>query len=166
MNDILNALWDADGMSDTCIFLSTLIPSSNTDLETNRVTINSQYSSLVTQRAAEGKCIYLAEMDPNGEQWLEIDTDYLASESPHVHPNDSGHKKMAAIFYQSINQAISDNKIVTPGDFVVGTSVCDKHTGTGLDAGGYTQRGSGYDDGIYYHNSAEEGVSNLSVTFG
>lgn len=89
MNDILNALWAADGMSETCIILSTLIPSTNTVLEANRPSINSQYMSLVTERAAEGDCIYLAEMDPNGVQWLEFDTDYLTDEIPHVHPNVS-----------------------------------------------------------------------------
>ncbi len=89
MNDILNALWDADGMSSTCIMLSTLIPSNNANGVVNIPLINSQYRALVTKRAAEGKCIYLAEMWPNGDssQWFQFDTDYLTTESPHVHPN-------------------------------------------------------------------------------
>lgn len=88
MNDILNDLWAADGMADTCIILSTLIPTTNANGAANRDAINSQYRSLVTQRhAGDGKCIYLADMDPGGAQWLQFDTDYLATESPHVHPN-------------------------------------------------------------------------------
>lgn len=66
---------------------------------------------------------------------------------------------MAAVFYNAINQAITDNRIVAPGDFTIGPSVCAKYGGTGVDAGGLTQRGSGYDDGIYYHDSEEMGVS-------
>lgn len=46
-------------------------------------------SHSVTQRASEGKCIYLAEMWPNGDanQWLQFDTDFLSTEVAHVHPN-------------------------------------------------------------------------------
>ncbi|KAH8886185.1 family 3 carbohydrate esterase, partial [Thozetella sp. PMI_491] len=155
MNDVLNALWNADGMADTCIMLSALIPTTNSNGQANRATINSQYSALASQRAGEGKCIYFADMDlPSGVQWLQFDTDYLVGESPH----DAGHRKMAAAFYTAIYHAIDDNRLVTPGDFSVGPSTCDKFAGTGIDAGGLTQRGSGYDDGIYYHDSEEMGI--------
>lgn len=87
MNNILNALWNADGMSGTCIMLSTLIPTTNANGIANQDTINTQYRNLVQQRAAEGKCIYLAEMWPENQQWLQFNTDYLANETPHVHPN-------------------------------------------------------------------------------
>lgn len=89
MDDILNALWDADGMSDTCIMLSTLLPTTNANGIVNVPLINSQYRALVTQHAAEGKCIYLAEMWPLGdsEQWFQFDTDYWSTETIHVHPN-------------------------------------------------------------------------------
>lgn len=177
MNDILNDLWAGEDMGNSCMILSTLIPTTNTAGDANRPGINDQYRALVTQRASEGKCIYLADMDPGGSQWLQFDTDYLATESPHVHPNvslfliltshikrlidlqDSGHKKMAAVFYKAINQAIATNKIVKAADFATGDPVCDKFAGTGVDAGGLTQRGSGHDDGIYYHDSEEMGVS-------
>lgn len=89
MNDILNDLWAGADMADTCIMLSTLIPTTNEELLENRPSINSQYTALVAQRAGEGKCIYLAEMDPGGVQWLQIDTDYVSTEIPHVHPNVS-----------------------------------------------------------------------------
>lgn len=89
MDDVLNALWNADGMSDTCIILSTLIPSNNPAGIVNIPLINAQYRNLITTRASEGKCIYLAEMWPNGDsdQWFQFDTDYLTTEDPHVHPN-------------------------------------------------------------------------------
>jgi hypothetical protein len=35
---------------------------------------------------------------------------------------------------------------------------CDKIYGDGIDAGGLTQTGSGYDDGTYSHASLQEGV--------
>lgn len=53
-----------------------------------------------------------------------------------------------------------DNRIVTAGEMDLGESVCDKVAGTGTDAGGLTQRGSGYDDDIFYHDSEEQTVSN------
>ncbi|KAF7556324.1 hypothetical protein G7Z17_g1541 [Cylindrodendrum hubeiense] len=158
MNNILNDLWAAGDMADTCIILSTLIPTTNTNGAANRDTINDQYRALVTERSGDGKCIYLADMDPGGEQWLQFDTDYLATESPHVHPNDLGHAKMAAVYHQAISKALGNGDVVAAADFAEGPSTCDKVAGTGIDAGGKTQRGSGYGDGIYYHNSEEMGI--------
>jgi hypothetical protein len=71
---------------------------------------------------------------------------------------------MAAIFYQSITQALGDNKVVGPADFVAGLAPCDKFAGSSIDAGGYTQRGSGYSDGIYYHDSKGIGVRSLLLS--
>ena len=87
MNDILDALWQADGMSETCIFVSTLIPTDNANGAKNQGTINDQYRTLVLTRAKEGKCIFLADMWPQGQQWFNLDKDYLAGETPKVHPN-------------------------------------------------------------------------------
>lgn len=74
---------------------------------------------------------------------------------------DGGHKKMAAIWYEWINKAISDGKVKAPGGFTASKSYCDKFSGTGADAGGKTQRGSGYDDGKYSHDSEGMGVSDI-----
>lgn len=73
---------------------------------------------------------------------------------------------MAAIFYAAIHKAISANKIVTAPALttVPQTATCDKFAGTGHDAGGKTQRGSGADDGIYKHDSSEMGASTNSTT--
>lgn len=63
---------------------------------------------------------------------------------------------MAAIFRRAIDTAAIDGRLRAPGgDFENSTQVCDKHAGTGIDAGGLTQRGSGADDGIYYYDSQE-----------
>ncbi|KAJ3548060.1 hypothetical protein NM208_g1190 [Fusarium decemcellulare] len=136
LNDILNALWKADGMSKTCLIVSTLIPTTNTNGAANQGTINDQYRAL----------------------WFDFSKDYLAGETPAVHPNDGDHAKMAAVYYNAINQALDDNRVVEPGEFTTGSSVCPKYGGEGKDAGGLTQRGSGYSDGIYYHDSVESGV--------
>ena len=74
---------------------------------------------------------------------------------------DGGHKKMAAVWYEWINKAISDGKLKAPGEFTASKPNCDKFAGTGTDAGGMTQRGSGYDDGSYSHDSEAMGVSNF-----
>ncbi|KAF4998528.1 hypothetical protein FDECE_11769 [Fusarium decemcellulare] len=175
MENILNDVWAADGMSKTCVLLSTLLPTTNKNGAANRPTINSQYRALVDKKAGEGKCIYMADMQPNGQDWLDLETDFLKDETPKVHPNvsqaprvktyssadqeqDKGHEMMAAIWYKWINKAISDGKIVEPGDFDAGDAYCDKFEGSGQDAGGRTQRGSGYEDGKYSHNSEGMGI--------
>lgn len=77
---------------------------------------------------------------------------------------------MASIFRQAITTASRAKKLKAPsGDFESVSNVCDKHAGTGYEAGGLTQRGSGADDGIYFHDSQEMPVSsglisNLLIT--
>lgn len=160
MNNLLNTMWNGEGMAGTCMILSTLLPTTNGNGAANSPNINQQYRDLVTRRAGEGKCIYLAEMHPNGQgnPWFDFGTDFYAGEDIKVHPNDKGHAMMASVFYNSIRRALRDNKVVKPGEMVLGEGVCDKFEGTGTDAGGLTQRGSGYDDGIYYHKSEEKGI--------
>lgn len=74
-------------------------------------------------------------------------------------PQDSGFLKMGYIFYKAVNKAADAGKLVEPGEMNSGPTICDKFEGYGMDAGGFTQRGSGNHDGIYYHNSEEKGVS-------
>jgi hypothetical protein len=63
---------------------------------------------------------------------------------------------LAAGFHQAIQRAHEQGKIKpTTGGFTVSTGPCTKHAGSGIDAGGLTQRGSGADDDIYYHDSVE-----------
>ena len=67
---------------------------------------------------------------------------------------------MAAVFRQAISTSHRAGKLKkTSGPFEVSSGKCDKHEGSGSEAGGLTQRGSGADDGIYYHDSKEMPVS-------
>ncbi|KAH8895341.1 hypothetical protein GQ53DRAFT_855657 [Thozetella sp. PMI_491] len=158
MLDVLNAIWGGTDMANTCIMLSTLLPTSDGTGSSTRPSINTQYRNLVTQLSKAGKCIYLADMAPGGVEWFTWD-DFDPGESVHVHPNDKGHKMMAAVFYRAINRAAAAGKIVQPAPIeATGPSSCDKFAGSGTDAGGLTQRGSGEDDGIYSHSSVERGI--------
>ncbi|KAF7549363.1 hypothetical protein G7Z17_g6445 [Cylindrodendrum hubeiense] len=160
MNEILNDIWGADGMADTCVMLSTILDTTGATGKVTRITINEKYRELVKQRAGDGKCIYMADMDPPGAGggWITWD-DYDPAETTKIHPNDEGHRKMAYVFYKAINEAASDNKLVEPsGDFEAANSVCDKVFGSGIGAGGKTQRGFGEHDGIYLHDAEEKGI--------
>lgn len=87
MESILDDIWGAEGMAETCIILSTLIPTTDETGIRNRPGINAQYRALV-QRRAEDKCIYLADMAPNGQELLTLN-DMVSTENPHTHPNVS-----------------------------------------------------------------------------
>lgn len=89
MESVLDDMWAADGMADTCVMLSTLLPTTNTNGAANRATINGQYRSLVIKKAGEGKCIYMADMQPNGQEWFDLAVDFHDDEVPKVHPNVS-----------------------------------------------------------------------------
>jgi hypothetical protein len=63
---------------------------------------------------------------------------------------------MASIFLNAILRA--QKKIKPAGEITVSPNGCDKQYGDGIYAGGLTQRGSGVDDGIYYHETLSKGV--------
>lgn len=90
MEDMLNTIWNSDGMKDTCVILSTLIDTSDITGSINRLAINGQYRRLVDKLKGE-HCIYLADMDPDGvgHGWIRLPEDYTAGETVHVHPNVS-----------------------------------------------------------------------------
>lgn len=159
MRGVLDDIWGAEGMSNTCVFLSTLLPTTNPTGALNRLQINGQYRNLVSELSGS-KCIYLADMDPEdgkaGHGWINLSTDMV---SDGIHPNDQGHKKMASIFWKAIDKAYTAGKIKEPSPMEGGqASGCDKVFGDGIYAGGLTQVGSGLDDGIYYHDSVEMGI--------
>ncbi|KAK2728197.1 killer toxin subunits alpha beta [Colletotrichum kahawae] len=162
LNGILDDIWAADGMSKTCVMLSTVLDSQDPTGSVVRLNINAQYRQLVKNRNAEGKCIYLADMDPPAPHpasgWIKTWDDYNQDEVVKVHPNDSGFLKMGYIFYKAVNKAADAGKLVEPGEMNSGPTICDKFEGYGMDAGGFTQRGSGNHDGICYHNSEEKGI--------
>ncbi|KAK6069383.1 killer toxin subunits alpha beta [Seiridium cupressi] len=159
LRSLLNDMWAVPGMENTCIMLSTLIPTTNPTGAANRVTINEQYRSLAADLFNAGKCVYLADMDPVGTigaGWISTVDDMI---SDGVHPNDSGHRKMASVLYAAINRAYNDGRIAAPSSSDPIANVgCDKTFGNGVYAGGLTQKGSGIGDGIYYHDSEGQGI--------
>lgn len=158
IRDILNDIWTAEGMSDTCVMLSTLLPTSIARGVTNQPLINAQYRSLVSELSNLGRCVYLAEL---ADGWISIGNDMI---SDGIHPNDEGHRKMAAVFNRAIAKAHDNNRLIAPTQSLPNTSTgCDKAFGNGVYAGGLTQQGSGDDDGIYHHQSQSMGIL-LSIT--
>lgn len=90
MEHLLDRIWNADGMAQACIMLSTLIPTSVPEGRKNRPLINSQYRDLVKRRWNGGKCIYLAEMSPAEREWLDLQGDDFLPDSVEeqkVHPS-------------------------------------------------------------------------------
>lgn len=160
MSNLIQGLLDASGWDRTTIVLSTLTPSLDTTCEANRPSINEQYRSLVSAMQAEGKTVVIADMDPPspdaGNGWMHYPDDYADTS---VHPNDQGYTKMAYVWWTAINAASDKGFLQQPYDLVLGVdNTCDKVAGGAVGAGGLTQRGSGEDDGIYYHSSAEKGI--------
>jgi lysophospholipase L1-like esterase len=106
MQSLVNML--LDNINGTTVVLSTLIPCKDATAEANRPSVNSQYRALVTSLQSQGKKAVLADMDPssNPEYWNES-TDFADD----VHPNDGGYKKMADVWFDTIERAITDRKI-------------------------------------------------------
>ncbi|KAL3463731.1 SGNH hydrolase-type esterase domain-containing protein [Aspergillus heterothallicus] len=160
MRSLIETLTGAPDMADTLIVLSTLIPSGSTTLEANRPSVNAQFRDLVLDmREAQNVSIVLADMDPPapspGNNWIA----YPGNFADNKHPNDYGYSQMADIWYNAIYNAAVAELIVTPADLdISSTGTCDKEYGSGVYAGGFTQQGSGEDDGIYRHDSEYSGA--------
>lgn len=161
MRSLIESLINADGMEKTTIVLSTLIPSNEKNTAANRPGVNDQYRDLVKAMRKEGVNIVLADMDPpapaGASGWMSWPDDYTHNgEADDTHPNDHGYSKMARIWYNAIKNAYDQDFIEEPS--VMESATCEKEYGDGVSAGGLTQRGSGEDDGIYYHSSDSMGV--------
>lgn len=89
VEDMLDELWEYPDLADSCVILSTVLPTSDSMGVTHRLSINRQYRELVARRRQD-KCIWLADMEPEGEgePFLDINGPYW-SDSPKVHPNVS-----------------------------------------------------------------------------
>ncbi|GAB1210904.1 hypothetical protein ATERTT37_000014 [Aspergillus terreus] len=167
MRSLIETLIGAPDMANTLIVLSTLIPSGSTTLEANRPSVNAQFRELVLDmREAQNVSIVLADMDPPapspGKNWIAYPDNFADNK----HPNDYGYSQMADIWYNAIYNAAVAELIVKPADLDISSNgTCDKEYGSGVYAGGFTQQGSGEDDGIYRHNSEYSGVL-LSVRAG
>ncbi|CAG8097452.1 unnamed protein product [Penicillium olsonii] len=165
MESLINSLLNADGMKQTTIILSTLIPSTNSDIELNRADINNQIRQLAAKMKKDGVSIVLADMDPEspdpGHNWLGDKEDFWHADMDRyddTHPNDNGYAKMASVWHEAVKEADKLGLIKAATDMDDSTKTCNKETGDGDYAGGLTQRGSGQDDGIYHHSSVSKGT--------
>ncbi|KAI0147783.1 hypothetical protein GGR57DRAFT_244744 [Xylariaceae sp. FL1272] len=150
MESLITDLWAADGMQDSLVVLSTILPTTNEAGAKNRISVNQQYRSLIDRLSASGRPIVLADMD-----YLT-----LADIGDGIHPTDPGYRKMAYVWWTAIEFAQQAGLIkeAPPIEGTIATNTCDKTFGSGTPPGGLTQRGSGIDDGIYYHDSVSMGV--------
>lgn len=154
MRALIETLIQAEDVAHMLIVLSTLLPSGNQDIIPNLPSVNQQYRDLVTTMREEGVSIVLAEIDRE-DGWIAYPEDYADD----THPNESGYAKMAPIWAATITAAAEDNLIVAPAELTTGLgggNTCEKEYGNGI-YGGMTQRGSGEEDGIYYHSSEAMG---------
>jgi hypothetical protein len=93
MNAILNEIWGSPDMSQTCVILSTLLPTNHGTGRTHRITMNNAYRRLVQDRGVrDAKCIFLADMEPEGagKNFLGINENVWAEDERGgtlIHPN-------------------------------------------------------------------------------
>ncbi|QKX57197.1 uncharacterized protein TRUGW13939_04305 [Talaromyces rugulosus] len=159
MRSLIESLVTAPDMANTAVILSTLIPSGQENIEATRQSVNTEFRTLVETMRADNVSIILADMDPLApspdHNWLSYPDDYADPK----HPNDIGYSKMASVWYEAIMKAAIQGIIPEPAPVSISpTGTCDKSYGDGIYAGGHTQKGSGEDDGIYYHDSQFMGI--------
>lgn len=158
MRDMLDYIFTSTpGVS---IALSTLLP--NTLSPGNVASINHQYRQLVRDQASAGRHIVLAEMHDGFITMADlVDT---------THPNDTGFKKMASVWYRAIQSLGSKTWLSPPSNAVSfqdgagGDTTCPKIYGSGnVDPRGRTQVLKALslriiDDGRYRHSAQAQGV--------
>ncbi|KAJ5101327.1 hypothetical protein NUU61_003549 [Penicillium alfredii] len=130
MHKLINSLVKADGMKDTLIVLSTLIPSHKKQTAEHRPAVNKQYRQLVKSMKNEGINIVLADMDPEapdpGHGWLKWPKDYThGDKADSTHPNDYGYSKMAYVWWKALEKALKDDLIKDPQPWDSGSTCAD-----------------------------------------
>lgn len=91
------------------VVLAQLLVNKVAEQDACRVDVNSQYAALAAEMTAQGSRLVLVDMrGPDGPT-----VDELADER---HPNDAGYQKMANVWFQGIQQAITSGFIVTAAD--------------------------------------------------
>jgi hypothetical protein len=171
-NSLLDYLYNE--IPNVTIIVSIVIPGTANGIPQNRDSVNAQIRALVADRSNNNQKIVLADVDdPPGF----FTTDYLISDG--IHPNDEGHQRLAAIYLRAIEEANDEGFLAIPTDTGMsdepgvgsGNNTCYKTYGSGESHGpATTQAGSGLDDGIYVHNSINQGVlysttENPNLTF-
>ncbi|KAH7308940.1 SGNH hydrolase-type esterase domain-containing protein [Stachybotrys elegans] len=97
MSGMLDFLWSASPGS--TIILSTLLVNADKETDSRVVAVNQMLRALVEQKAAEKRRIVLADMyTADGPGLGDLGDDG-------IHPGDDGYMKMAAIWFQSIQEA-------------------------------------------------------------
>lgn len=161
-NSLLDYLYEE--IPNVTIIVSIVLPGTADGIPQHRDAANAQIRELVADRRNNKKQrIVLADIDePPGY----FTTAYLVADG--THPTDEGHRRVAAIFLRAIEEANDAGFIVAPTDTGMsdesggtgsGDTTCDKVFGSGASHGPVnTQSGVGLDDGIYAHNSIDQGV--------
>ncbi|KAI9742608.1 MAG: hypothetical protein M1818_003749 [Claussenomyces sp. TS43310] len=85
-----------NSIPDTVVLVSTLIPNRNETIERRIEAFNSQVPGVVSQRAAEGKKVYLADMHNGTITTADINA------KDGTHPTDEGYQKMADIWWGAV----------------------------------------------------------------
>lgn len=156
---MLNSLYLA--IPNVTIIASTILPGTADGIPKNRESVNAQIQSVVDNRQNHGQKVILEDVDvPAGF----FNTSYIISDG--IHPNDEGHRRLAAIYLEAIEEANNLGLISPPADTgqsddaeTTGDAVCGKKYGSAASHGPVnTQHGSGLDDGTYVHNSSSKGV--------
>ncbi|RMZ77642.1 hypothetical protein DV738_g4290, partial [Chaetothyriales sp. CBS 135597] len=164
-NSLLDSLFDA--IPDVTIIASLVLPGTVDGIIRHRDSVNSQIRRLVSDRRSRKKQkIVLADVDSPSEFFT---TQHLNSDG--IHPNDEGHRRLAAIYLRAIQEANGAGFLSSPADTsfsdeagVAGGKNCEKEYGSGEAHGPVTtQEGSGLDDGPYVHSSTIKG-SQFSIT--
>jgi hypothetical protein len=106
MGKLLDELYDK--IPGVTIVLSTLILSTNSDVEKNRGSVNNQIRTLVADRLKSKNKIILAEMVGDGSGFVQQAD--LTNDG--IHPNEDGAKKMGHIFYQAIVKANDNGMLI------------------------------------------------------
>ena len=112
MASIVEKIWGTDGMGETCVIVSTLLATNHGQGRINRISMNQAYRNVVRDKSNDGKCIYLADMEPAGEgsNFLGLSEPvWMAGETIHIHPNVSE----ARIW--SCGEFLTDKNIQTKG---------------------------------------------------
>ncbi|KAJ6057366.1 hypothetical protein N7460_000640 [Penicillium canescens] len=160
MNQMLTRLYDT--IPGTTIILSTLLPNNNEKAQANSVIINEQYRNIVAARQKNNDRIVLAEMSDYIKH-----TDLLPDGT---HPTGPGYEKMASVWWAAIQEAESKELLQKPKDIGENDwadTTFEKEYGSGNSGDGkvQTQRGSGWDDGDYKHNSVAMGqIMQIGIT--
>ncbi|KAJ4404934.1 hypothetical protein N0V82_010404 [Gnomoniopsis sp. IMI 355080] len=159
MNSLLDDIFN--NIAGVTVLLSTLTPSLDPSVALCHDTVNSAYRNIASTRSGQGQKIVLADMAPvgSGAYWNTVlGGDFYDN----THPNDSGHAKMASIWYQAFSTAYSKGMLTAPNanaavDDTASGNTCQKVYGDSEGTKAQTQSGSGWDDGIYIHHGDPKG---------